>query len=209
MDTESRYDWNQVAETPSHAYLAPAARDAVDRIRPSRVLDLGCGDGRLTARLVAAGRDVVGVDFSATGIARARLEHPEASFAVHALDDPLPSELRDSFELVTAIEVIEHMLLPRHLFARADEALQRGGRLLVTTPYHGYWKNLALSVTNKWDSHHTVGWDYGHIKFFSRATLAAMAAECGFRLVAFARVGRIPPIAASMVALFERTSPEV
>ena len=36
---------------------------------------------------------------------------------------------------------------PCRLFERAGETLRPGGSLLLTTPYHGYFKNLALAVT--------------------------------------------------------------
>jgi hypothetical protein len=38
--------------------------------------------------------------------------------------------------------------------------------LIITTPYHGYLKNIALSVSVKFDHHVNPLWDGGHIKFF-------------------------------------------
>ena len=76
-----------------------------------------------------------------------------------------------TFDTVLSAEVVEHLFLPRELFARAREALGDGGRLVVTTPYHGYAKNLALAVFGQFDQHWVPLSDYGHIKFFSKATL--------------------------------------
>src|SRR5215212_2084486 len=45
-----------------------------------RVLDLGCGDGRISARLAAAGADVTGADPSPVALARARAAHPGPTF---------------------------------------------------------------------------------------------------------------------------------
>ena len=61
--------------------------------------------------------------------------------------------------------------------------LRSGGSLILTTPYHGYLKNLALSLFNKWDKHFTVERRGGHIKFFSEETLARMLSSCGFENV--------------------------
>ena len=94
----------------------------------------------------------------------------------------------------------EHLFLPRDLLVRAREALSPGGRVVIATPYHGYWKNLSLAVLNRFDQHWTPKSDYGHIKFFSLRTLCELLDECGFDPIATARVGRIPPLAPTMIA---------
>ncbi|TVR67116.1 MAG: methyltransferase [Candidatus Competibacteraceae bacterium] len=42
-------------------------------------------------------------------------------------------------------------------------------------------------------------WDHGHIKFWSMRTLTALLEEAGFREIRFERVGRVPPLAKSMI----------
>jgi 2-polyprenyl-3-methyl-5-hydroxy-6-metoxy-1,4-benzoquinol methylase len=205
MTEDQGYDWSKMDyELPSHSYLAPAVKAYLHSLPAEAILDLGCGDGRLTAELHNEGLPIEGVDFSRRGIEKARREHPDVTFHVQDIAEPFPLEAHRKYDLVVSVEVIEHLLLPRNLFRRADEILSPGGQLLVTTPYHGYLKNLALSVAGKWDKHFTVHWDYGHIKFFSPATLEKMANEMGFELVKMQRVGRIPILAASMVATFAR-----
>ena len=114
----------------------------------------------------------------------------------------LPTELADKkFKTIISTEVIEHLYDPRSFFDFAKNILTTagGGRLIVTTPYHGYLKNLALAVTGKMDLHHTVLWDGGHIKFFSRSTLTQMLSEQGFGVVGFAGAGRLPWLWKSMI----------
>ncbi len=74
----------------------------------------------------------------------------------------------------------------------------------MSTPYHGYWKNLAMAVTGKLDAHFTALWDGGHIKFWSMRTLRALLEEAGFVDVEFTLVGRIKPLAKSMIAVARR-----
>ena len=74
-----------------------------------------------------------------------------------------------------------------------------GGHLIVTTPYHGYLKNLSLALLDRWDSHHAPLWEGGHIKFWSRATLTELLERGGFRVAGFSGAGRIPPLWKSMV----------
>src|SRR5437867_3004621 len=112
---------------------------------------------------------------------------------------PIAEEWRHRFDAVIAVEVLEHLLLPRLLLLRAREALRPGGVVILTTPYHGFLKNLALALTNKFDQHWHPLRDYGHVKFFSRETLSQLFAEQGLKAGRFARVGRVPALAKSMI----------
>jgi len=56
-----------------------------------------------------------------------------------------------------------------------------------------------LSITGKWDSHHDVFWDGGHIKFWSKSTLSRLLKEEGFELKDFIGCGRLPYIWKSML----------
>ena len=78
-----------------------------------------------------------------------------------------------------------------------------GGIGVASTPDHGYLKNLALALAGKMDSHFTALWDGGHIKFFSMTTLGALLRELGAKEINFKRVGRIPHLAKSMIAIIE------
>lgn len=193
------WDWTSAGRAPNHGYLVPGVLRALGRPDGRRLLDVGCGNGALSAELAAAGWDVTGIDFEVHGVELAQAAHPDIAFAVHDIDDPLPASLRGGFDVVLAAEVVEHLFLPRELFARAREALGERGTMVVTTPYHGYAKNLALALSGRFDDHWVPLSDYGHIKFFSRRTLGALARECGVEPTRWYRLGRIPPLAASMV----------
>ena len=82
------------------------------------------------------------------------------------------------------------------------------GRLILSTPYHGYLKNVALAVSGRLDAHHTVLWDGGHIKFFSRRTLEEMLRQGGFKPLEFVGAGRLPYLWKSMVISAEVASKE-
>ncbi len=191
-------EWEFSGAAENHHYLVPAVLKALPD-GPVRVLDLGCGNGALTARIREAGKQVTGVDFTESGIERARRANPGVPFVVHDLNEPLPGSLRGQFDVVVSAEVIEHLFLPRVLFARCREALGDRGQAIITTPYHGYWKNLAIVVTGRSDSHWGPLADYGHIKFFSKKTISQIARECGFEPVRVLGAGRIPLLAATMV----------
>lgn len=192
------FEWG-VEAPAAHLYLSGPVLKSLQRSGARRVLDLGCGNGTFTAYLVDAGFEVVGIDASASGIRIASGLLPAATFFEHALEESLPPPLHGQFDAVTAVEVVEHLPTPAVLCARAREALRPGGHFVLTTPYHGYLKNLALAVAGQLDRHWEPLRDGGHIKFFSRATVTDLIRREGFDVTGFARVGRIPPLAKSMV----------
>jgi 2-polyprenyl-3-methyl-5-hydroxy-6-metoxy-1,4-benzoquinol methylase len=112
----------------------------------SSVLDMGCGSGAWLKRLSAAGfSSLVGMDnrdeFKAGAYAR---------FVCRDLQGESPRDLQRRFDLITAIEVVEHLSNPEILFAKAAEWLSDSGWLLVTTPNLQSLRNrLRFLVTGK------------------------------------------------------------
>lgn len=195
----ANYGWN--AHVPhSCAYLFDPVIELLRGLGARRVLDLGCGNGHLAGGLKQRGWDVVGVDPDAGGVALARSSFPEVRFYRTGVSSD-PTELLSHeapFEAVVSTEVIEHLYAPRLLPIYAARVLGPRGHLILTTPYHGYWKNLAVSLFDRWDHHHTALWEGGHVKFFSRATLTRLLEENGFEVTGFHGVGRLPWLWKSM-----------
>ena len=79
------------------------------------------------------------------------------------------------------------------------------GVFVVSTPYHGYLKNLLIALFNKWDSHHFSLIEGAHIKFFSKKTLKLILERNGFSLQSVVGVGRIPFLWRTMVAVAVKT----
>jgi 2-polyprenyl-3-methyl-5-hydroxy-6-metoxy-1,4-benzoquinol methylase len=197
------YGWDTAESPQSCNYVTPAILEVLARHRPPRVLDLGCGNGQLCAQIRQAGYEVAGMEYDKAGVGIARASHPEIPFFQFGVqDDParlLAAEGRGRFDAVVSTEVVEHLFAPHLLPQYASAVLREGGLLLVTTPYHGYLKNLALALFGKWDYHHTALWHGGHIKFWSRATLAQLLHENGFDVIEFHGVGRTTLLWKSML----------
>jgi 2-polyprenyl-6-hydroxyphenyl methylase/3-demethylubiquinone-9 3-methyltransferase len=168
-----------------------------------RAFDLGCGNGFQANKLSQLGFGVTAVDPSDSGIATAKEHFPQLKTAIASAYDDLAAKF-GTFPLVYSIEVVEHLIDPKLYARRFFDLLEPRGLGIISTPYHGWLKNVAISVAGKWDSHHDVLWDGGHLKFFSRAKLTELLSSVGFKNISIERVGRIPPLAKSMVATFTR-----
>jgi 2-polyprenyl-3-methyl-5-hydroxy-6-metoxy-1,4-benzoquinol methylase len=170
------------------------------------VCDLGCGNGRLALQLGALGYRVVGVDSSRSGITLACREVGDRNvqFVCNEVNESLLEKVPmpiGGFDLVVSIDVIEHMYRPRELIEVAAKILRPGGALILCTPYHGYLKNLLIGLFNKWDAHHGVHWDGGHIKFFSVPTLTDLVREYKFQVESFRFFGRAPLLWKNMICI--------
>jgi 2-polyprenyl-3-methyl-5-hydroxy-6-metoxy-1,4-benzoquinol methylase len=169
------------------------------------VCDLGCGPGYLASRLGATGLQVLGVDASDVLLATANQHHAtdRVSFARCVIGETSADVFAPGrkFDLVVSSDVIEHLPLPTTLMRTASDLLRPGGIFICCTPYHGYLKNLALAILGKWDAHHHVHFDGGHVKFFSVATLTAMLVREGFAVDRFYHHGRVPGLWKNMIAV--------
>lgn len=195
------YSYGHAGNNPSHLYLLPPIKRCLSAIRAgARVLDLGCGNGALTAAWARPDWRVFGIDSSESGIRHAAAAYPALSFSCAAIGPELVNTYGvASFDAIVCAEVIEHVYLPRVLVRCAFELLRPGGLLVVTTPYNGYLKNVALAVSGNMDRHWTALWDGGHIKFWSWRTIRSVLEEGGFVSTEFSGAGRVPFLWKSMV----------
>ena len=165
-----------------------------------KILDAGCGSGFISGEMLKRGFRVHGVDISASGIEICRREYPEGSFHLVSVSDPeIRRIIEDQFDAIVASEVIEHLYSPSDFANNCRALLKPGGLLVITTPYHGYLKNLLLAVTGRLDSHFQADHEGGHIKFWSREALSTFLSTYGFRVVEFRGCGRVPFFWKSMV----------
>ena len=169
-----------------------------------RVVDIGCGNGALCHELAKRGYEVVGCEPSAESLRFAQDAAPQLVFHELGVDDDPSTIGNESFDVAIATEVIEHLVRPRNLPRFAKQLLRPGGHLIISTPYHGYLKNLILTLANRWDAHLNPFWDGGHIKFWSYKTLSQLLNETGFRVVRFIGAGRLPFLWKSMIVVAQK-----
>lgn len=206
----NEYVYSSSAAVHHHQYLAKPVLHLITSFAHSadstlsitnrpKLLDLGCGNGSFSNFLAKQGFEVTGIEESASGIAQAQHAYPNCHFKQGSIYDLDLTDLSQAFDIVLSAEVIEHLVFPRELVRVARQCLRPGGTLIITTPYHGYLKNLSLALTGKMDGHFTVLWDGGHIKFFSVDTLKKLVVSEGFTDPQFRFAGRLPYLWKSMI----------
>ena len=208
--TRSEYVYESAIPSHTNAYLWPKVESILQQYKTSasptvapRIFDLGCGNGSFLRRLRKIGFSGQGVDPSSSGIRQAKTESPDLNVEEGSAYDDLAAKY-GQFPIVVSLEVVEHLYSPR-LFAKTlFELTEPGGVAIVSTPYHGYVKNIVMAVSGKLDSHFTALWDHGHIKFWSIRTLTILLEEAGFTNVRFEFAGRISLLAKSMIAIATR-----
>jgi 2-polyprenyl-3-methyl-5-hydroxy-6-metoxy-1,4-benzoquinol methylase len=196
------YGYQTTQSTHSHSYILNNVLETIEKNKERIVLDLGCGNGALVKILIAKGYQAYGTDASVQGIKIAKESYPN-NFELQDLSiDDLPTNFRElKFDTIVSTEVIEHLYDPRKYIKLCKSILLKngGGEIILTTPYHGYLKNIFLSFANKWDKHANPLWDGGHIKLWSKHTIVTLLNEFNFELVEFKGCGRFPYFWKSMM----------
>ncbi|HEY0270611.1 MAG TPA: bifunctional 2-polyprenyl-6-hydroxyphenol methylase/3-demethylubiquinol 3-O-methyltransferase UbiG [Sphingomonas sp.] len=110
-----------------------------------RALDVGCGAGLLSEPLARMGAAVTGLDAAPENVAVARAHAAAQGLAIDYRASPVESLGADErFDLVCAMEVIEHVADPAAFVAGLARALAPGGLLLLSTPNRTALSKLAL-----------------------------------------------------------------
>jgi len=210
MSEYKDYGYSNAERTHAHAYIQNKLLAMLSSTKNKSILDLGCGNGSLARFLLEKGFNVYGTDASEKGITIAKERHPDR-FALQDLSsDDLPPILAEiKFDTIISTEVIEHLYDPRKFieFAKCTLMKDGGGELILSTPYHGYLKYLALAVSGKMDAHLGPLWDGGHIKFWSKSSLTQLLEEHEFTVTGFEGCGRFPYLWKSMLIRARIASP--
>ena len=111
-----------------------------------RVLDIGCGAGLLCEPLARLGAQVIGVDPSESNIAAAKLHADKSHVAIDYRCTTLEEmDPRERFDIVLAMEVVEHVVDVGAFLARCASVLKPGGLMVVST-LNRTWKSFALAI---------------------------------------------------------------
>ena len=141
-----------------------------------KVLDVGCFTGEFLQILKTHGADVYGLELQsrAVEIANRKLDGRVFQVDIDRADFP-----QMSFDLISLLGVIEHVVDPIRLISRAQELLCPGGLLLIQTPNSGSF--LARAMRGLWPPYAPVE----HIHLFSRQSLTVALLQLGFTKILY------------------------
>lgn len=145
-------------------------------------LDVGCGAGLLTEPLSRMGAHVTGIDAAPELIEAARTHAGLSGLAIRYVAGEV-AELDGRFDLVTALEVVEHVADPAAFVASLGERLAPGGLLVMSTPNRTAWARL-LTITLAEGTGRIPRGTHDFERFIPPEQLGAMLAREGLTVVA-------------------------
>ncbi len=168
-------------------------RDQVDRqwsldeaarrpLTGKRALDMGCGAGLLAEPLARLGASVTGVDAAAETVAIARAHAAAGGLNIDYRQGDAEAVTGETYDLVTCLEVIEHVADPGAFVAQLARLVAPGGLLILSTPAKTTLSRFAMISVGE-----TVGgipagthdWE----RFVSPEELRAHAEAAGLRVI--------------------------
>jgi SAM-dependent methyltransferase len=167
------------------------------------VLDAGCGSGEFTRFLSKLGYDTVGIDIAAAAVERARIGWPEGRFYVGSLEQALPFQ-DEEYDAIWNTEVLEHLFDVHACLSEFNRVLREDGLLILTVPFHGLVKNLAVSIAG-FERHYNPY--VSHIRFFTKRSLTNALCHAGFDPFQWRGIGRIWPFYKSIFVVARKVRP--
>jgi 2-polyprenyl-6-hydroxyphenyl methylase/3-demethylubiquinone-9 3-methyltransferase len=137
---------------------------ALDSLAGLRILDIGCGAGLLCEPFTRLGAQVIGVDPSATNIAAAKLHADKGHLSIdYRCTTVEQMDVRERFDIVLAMEVVEHVSDVGMFLNRCAAMLKPGGMMVLST-LNRNWKSFALAIVGaeyvlRWLPRGTHQWD--------------------------------------------------
>jgi SAM-dependent methyltransferase len=141
---DSKQTWDPDSYARNARFVSDLGAPVVELLAPrpgDRILDLGCGDGALTAKLVALGCRVVGVDASAAQVEAARCIGLDAR-----VGDGNLLNFDAEFDAVFSNAAIHWMNRPDDVIAGVSRALRAGGRFVGEFGGHGCVEKIKCAL---------------------------------------------------------------
>ena len=155
----------------------------LDCLQGLRILDIGCGGGILSEPLARLGATVTGADPAEKNIAVAKLHAEQSGVAVdyRATTAEALADAGERFDIVLAMEVVEHVADMKLFVARCAEMVQPGG-LMIAATINRTLKSFALAIVGaeyvlRWLPRGTHQWD----KFVTPDELEIAMERAGLR----------------------------
>jgi 2-polyprenyl-6-hydroxyphenyl methylase/3-demethylubiquinone-9 3-methyltransferase len=184
------------------ARFALLRRHLANLAKGAPIIDVGCGRGEFCQFFKEMGFAPQGIDISHNVIRFAREHHPGITFHEGEVQQLLPAHVGE-FQAAFSSEVIEHLFDVEGYLKCVNRLLKPGGTLVVTTPYHGWLKNMIVDTFNYSKHYDPAG---QHIRFFDKKSLGLCLRRCGFEPLVWSGYGRPWPMWKSFFVVAKKAS---
>ena len=142
-DEDHRYGFDQIGEN-------------------DKVLEIGCNSGKFLKRVLEKTKDVLGLDFNPSALAKA------AERGVNAIDQSIESHAEDhtdAYDVICAFQVLEHLNQPGKVMASVKKALRPGGKLVISVPNNEpYFQRFNKYEVMNMPPHHAALWNLASLR---------------------------------------------
>jgi 2-polyprenyl-6-hydroxyphenyl methylase/3-demethylubiquinone-9 3-methyltransferase len=188
FNTQAHHWWDTEGEFGALHKINPLRIDFIKRHQPiekQSILDVGCGGGILSEALAKEGANVTGIDLAKEVLSVAKLHSLESGVKVdyrlesierHATDHP------QKYDVVTCMEMLEHVPDPAAIIKAAAYAVKPGGWLFFSTLNRNAKSYLLAILAAEHLLNLVPKGTHTHEKFIKPAELDAMAREAGLVL---------------------------
>jgi SAM-dependent methyltransferase len=162
-----------IREEPEDQVVADAAGPG------PRVLDCGCGSGRIARRL--EGCEVDGIELSATAAETARSACRRV--ITGSVTDPAVWQALDGrYDTIVFCHVLEHLTDPLAALTLARRRLASGGRFVIVLPNVATWRMRWHLLRGRWEYTDEGILDRTHVKFYTLETAREFVKDAGLRI---------------------------
>lgn len=166
-----------------------------------RLLDVGCGGGSLAFKAKKEFNEVYGIDISPTRVKQAQkkaLQKFPNDNKLHFSTCNINKEINfpdNTFDAVTCIAVIEHIFDPYFVISEINRVLKNDGIFIAEVPNIAYLKYRIhllfgkLPVTSSPLNWKEIGWDGGHLHYFTKKIFCRMIEDSGFKILKVSGTG--------------------
>ena len=183
---------NKLYVQEDFSYKWPAIKPLLPKEENIIFLDYGCGSGKILEEIISINPNnkYIGIDVSKEALKRAERKKINAKFYLTADGKRIPLKT-GSIDFVTALDVIEHVYDTKTAFQEFHRILKRGGRIIISTPYHSLIKNLFIIFLGFEKVFDPLG---HHIRFFTVQSLTRCMKLSGFKIEKIGYFGRFFPL---------------
>jgi 2-polyprenyl-3-methyl-5-hydroxy-6-metoxy-1,4-benzoquinol methylase len=160
-----------------------------------KLLDVGSGSGSLIFKAKEKFNEVYGIDISPSRIDESKkiaiekfVDVSNIHLSVCNINEGIDFS-DDMFDAITSIAVIEHVFNPYFVIGEIWRVLKKGGILIAQVPNIAYLRHRIyllfgkLPITSSPYNWKEIGWDGGHLHYFTKKSFCGLLEECGFRIL--------------------------